>query len=83
MRTELDDLNKKFVIHSDNENILKSPDVREYMVKNGGRPHRSAPGKHNTNALAESAVKLVGRGLRSVLLHSHVLPKYWHHAVRA
>ncbi len=81
-RIELGDDAKPFIVHSDQEPVLKDPQVKEYMGANKGRPHFSVPNFHNTNAIAEAAVKSVSRGLRVSLVDGNVHPKYWPQAVR-
>ena len=41
--------------------------MKEYLLKNKGQAIHPIPAGYNTNGIAESAVKAVGRGLRVLL----------------
>lgn len=75
---------KPFVLHSDNEAILKCQDMKSYLRKQaevcpaGGVALNGVPHRSNTNSRAERFVRSACEGIRSLIFQAGIPTKWWH-----
>ena len=77
---ELVPANCSFVLHSDHEGAITSHKCKAYLASVGGRVHHGVVAYHNTNSLAESAVKTATNGCRTMMHASGIPFPYWSYA---
>eukprot|EP00399_MALV-I-05_sp_L67-4_P000175 gene175-96_t len=78
-------LGRSFVIHTDNEGVLKCGEMSEYLTNKSGHWHgerqAGVPHVKNTNAYAEFFVRRVNEGVRCLMFQSALPLSMWPRAV--
>lgn len=77
---------KKCIVHSDNEGVLKDPSVQAYLQNAGksnvGISQHGVPKRSNTNSRAERFVRTAVEAIRKQLFQAALPHNFWHLAAQ-